>query len=53
VILALVEKIPPSGSPWSADEQVMWLQMMAMAFSMVYGGKRPIKIELPPEPKAS
>ena len=28
----------------------MWLRMMAMAFSMAYGGKRPIAIQAEPEP---
>jgi hypothetical protein len=50
VIRALVQKIPPPGSPWGVDEQVMWLRMMAMAFSMAYGGKRPITIQAEPEP---
>jgi hypothetical protein len=45
VVRALVQKIPPPGAPWGVDEQVMWLRMMAMAFSMAYGGKTPIKIE--------
>ncbi len=50
VIRALVQKIPPPGSPWGVDEQVMWLRMMAMAFSMAYGGKRPIEIQAEGEP---
>jgi hypothetical protein len=53
VIRALVQKIPPTGAPWGSDEQVMWLRMMAMAFSMAFGGKRTIKIEAEPESSRS
>lgn len=38
VIKALVDKIPsPTSEPsWATEEQVKWLQMMAMAFGMIY-----------------
>ena len=38
LIAALIQKLPPAGTrEWKAQERVMWLQMAAMAFQMVYG----------------
>lgn len=45
LIAALIKKLPPSGTDWSADERVMWLHMMAMAFQMAYGPKEQIDIK--------
>jgi hypothetical protein len=44
LIAALIQKLPPSGTDWSSDDRVMWLQMISMAFQMAYGQKEPIKI---------
>jgi hypothetical protein len=33
-----------TGTDWSSDDRVMWLQMISMAFQMAYGQKEPIKI---------
>jgi hypothetical protein len=38
LIAALIQKLPPAGTrEWKAQERIMWLQMAAMAFQMVYG----------------
>jgi hypothetical protein len=44
LIAALIQKLPDTGTDWSADDRVMWLQMIAMAFQMAYGQKEAIKI---------
>lgn len=55
VIRALVQKLPPPGAPWTADDQVVWLRMMAMAFTMAYGGRHTISIKVddPTRPAAT
>jgi hypothetical protein len=45
LIAALIQKLPPSGTDWSADDRVMWLQMISMAFQMTYGQKEQIEIK--------
>lgn len=47
LIAALIQKLPTKG-PWSADERVMWLQMVAMAFQMAYGQTEPIELKKAP-----
>lgn len=49
VILALVKKIPPTGTQWPLEEQVQLLQMLAMSFHMTYKNKRPIKVSAEPD----
>ena len=45
LISALIQKLPMSGTDWSVDDRVMWLQMMTMAFQMAYGQKENIEIK--------
>lgn len=49
IIRALVEKIPPTGTQWPLEEQVQLLQMLGMAFHMIYKNKRPIKVSAEPD----
>jgi len=44
LIQALIQKLPPKG-PWSADERVNWLKMLAMAFQIAYGPSESIDIK--------
>jgi len=45
LLAALIQKLPPTGTDWSADDRVMWLQMISMAFQMTYGQKESIEIK--------
>jgi hypothetical protein len=36
LIAALIQKLPEKG-PWTSDDRVMWLKMVAMVFQMAYG----------------
>ncbi|BAM87705.1 hypothetical protein S58_16970 [Bradyrhizobium oligotrophicum S58] len=45
LIDALIQKLPKTGDPWSADERVTWLQMISMAFQMTYGPTEAIEIK--------
>jgi len=38
VIDALIEQLPPIGTPWPQLERDAWLHMMATAFVLSYGG---------------
>lgn len=51
LVAALIQKLPSKG-PWTADERVMWLQMIAMAFQMAYGQEAPIDIKKGPQTSA-
>ena len=35
---ALISELPDAGSDWPVEKQLAWLNLMAMAFGMVYGG---------------
>lgn len=48
VIQALVAKIPSPDKQWPIEEQAQWLQMMAMAFSMIYKPKGNITVKASP-----
>jgi hypothetical protein len=37
LLTALIAKLPTEIAPWPRAERIVWLQMMAMAFSVVYG----------------
>lgn len=37
LLAALIEKLPAGGEEWPATERRAWLQMMGMAFDVVYG----------------
>jgi truncated hemoglobin YjbI len=41
---ALMQKLLRSG-PWSADERVNWLKLLAMAFQIAYGPQEAIEIK--------
>lgn len=38
LIAALIEKLPHPGTAWPADQRQAWLDMMATAFTVLYGG---------------
>jgi hypothetical protein len=44
LISALIQKLPGKG-PWTADERVTWLKMLAMAFQITYGQEAEITIK--------
>jgi hypothetical protein len=46
VIAGLVARIPPVGSQWPVQEQVKWLQTVAMAFGLIYGNEDPIQVTI-------
>jgi hypothetical protein len=37
LLAALIEKLPAPGCEWDRSQRVAWLDMMAMAFDVVYG----------------
>jgi hypothetical protein len=45
LISALIQKLPKPKSTWAADQRVMWLQMLSMAFQMAYGPVETIEIK--------
>ena len=38
LLMALVAKLPPSGTDWPVERQLAWLNLTAMAFGVIYGG---------------
>jgi len=44
LIAAVIQKLPKAG-PWSADDRVNWLKLLAMAFQATYGQEDPIEIK--------
>jgi len=44
LIQALIQKLPTAG-PWTVDERVTWLKMLAMAFDITYGHEPSIEIK--------
>lgn len=38
LIAALISKLPEPNKEWPVDNQIAWLNLMAMAFGTVYGG---------------
>jgi hypothetical protein len=45
LLTALIGKLPPEKTPWSRDDRISWLWMMALAFDVVYGPCCGIRIE--------
>ena len=45
LIAALIQKLPPAGEDWSADERVAWVQLMIMGFQVAYGPKEQISVK--------
>lgn len=37
LINALIEKLPPIGTAWPADQRKAWLDLMSQAFTLAYG----------------
>ena len=37
LLAALIAKLPTETAPWPRADRIAWLQMMAMAFDVVYG----------------
>ena len=37
LLAALIAKLPTETAPWPCADRIAWLQMMAMAFDVVYG----------------
>jgi hypothetical protein len=62
LLAALIKKLPAPGNEWPVDQQLAWLNLMAMALGAVYGGDaaaklgksdvRPVFIPPQPKPKA-
>ena len=50
LLIALIQKLPEKG-PWPADDRIMWLRMIAMAFQMAYGQEDEIEVGLRQKPK--
>jgi hypothetical protein len=45
VIAALIQKLPRGRDvEWTADQRVVWLQMVSMAFDMAYGPSERIEV---------
>ena len=53
LIAAMLARLPAPGQPWSADERMAWLRMMAGAFDVVYGPQSPIAIGMQARPIAA
>jgi hypothetical protein len=47
LLAALIDKLPPTGTAWPAEARAAWLQMMWMAFGVVYGAPGDTPVELP------
>jgi hypothetical protein len=60
LLAALIAKLPQTGAEWPVDQQLGWLNLMAMALGAVYGGDVAAKlgradlkpIFMPVQPKA-
>ena len=50
LLSALVDKLPPAGSQWSAIDRAAWLEMMGKAFDVVYGASGGPKLMSSPAP---
>jgi len=37
LLVALIAKLPTETTPWPRADRIVWLQMMALAFDVVYG----------------
>jgi hypothetical protein len=44
LLVALIAKLPAEAAQWPRDERIAWLQMMAMAFDVVYGPCATIRV---------
>lgn len=38
LLSALIAKLPPQGEEWPVDQQLAWLNLMALSFGAIYGG---------------
>lgn len=38
LIQALIAELPDANADWAVEKQIAWLDMMSMAFGIVYGG---------------
>lgn len=45
LIAALIAKLPASNDEWPVDQQIAWLNLMAMAFGAVWGGDAAARIK--------
>lgn len=62
LLAALIKKLPTPGNEWPVDQQLAWLNLMAMALGAVYGGDaaaklgkaevKPVFMPVQPKPKA-
>lgn len=49
LLLALLKKIPPSGTEWPASQRVRWFRTFAMNVSQIYDGdENPVEMEIKP-----
>lgn len=55
LLAALIAKLPPTNTEWPVDKQMAWLNNMAMAFGLVYGGNacERLKGDTAEQPKAA
>ncbi len=44
LLAALIARLPPSTRPWNRSDRIAWLRMTALAFDVVYGPCRDIRI---------
>lgn len=44
LLAALIKKLPQPGNEWPVDQQLAWLNLMAMAMGAVYGGDAATKL---------
>jgi hypothetical protein len=44
LLVALIAKLPTEAAQWPPADRIAWLQMMAMAFNVVYGPCRGIRV---------
>jgi hypothetical protein len=53
LLIALIERIPPSGSLWSSEQRMLWLSACEMAFNLVYGPVDRVVVSIKDETPAS
>jgi hypothetical protein len=49
LLIALLKKIPPSGTPWPAAQRIRWFRTFAMNVSQIYDDEdKPVEMEIKP-----
>jgi len=44
LLVALIAKLPAAATHWPCADRIAWLQMMALAFDVVYGPSDPVQV---------